>query len=83
VGVTDPDASRAKQTFTSPEHLVLGPGDDVGQSDDEGFSDGWPLGAVLNDGDSLRIDDGLTLRLGALLGWNVDTEGSMEAGVLS
>jgi len=48
VGVTDPDASRAKQTFTSPEHLVLGPGDEVGQSDDEGFSDGWPLGAVLS-----------------------------------
>jgi len=50
---------------------VLGPGDDVGQSDDEGFSDTWPLGAVLIDGDSVSNDDGLTLTLGDLDGKDV------------
>ena len=33
-------------------------GCDVGQSETEGFSDGWLLGAPLIDGDSEGIDDG-------------------------
>ena len=39
----------------------------MGQSEDEGFSEGWPLGAVLLDGDSEGIDVGQTVAEGASL----------------
>ena len=39
----------------------------MGQSEDEGFSEGWLLGAVLLDGDSEGIDVGQTVAEGASL----------------
>ena len=40
----------------------------VGQSEREGLSEGWPLGAVLMDGDSDGIEDGSPDTDGASLG---------------
>ena len=46
----------------------------VGQSEREGLSEGWPLGAVLLDGDSDGIEDGSPdtdgASLGNVLGWD-------------
>ena len=43
-------------------------GCDVGQSEIEGCSEGWLLGAGLIDGDSDGIDDGQSVSDGASLG---------------
>jgi len=40
----------------------------VGQSETEGFIDGWLLGTVLIDGDSEGIDEGQSVTDGASLG---------------
>ena len=42
----------------TPEILGFMLGCDVGQSDTDGFSDGWLLGFALTDGDSDGIEDG-------------------------
>mmetsp|Transcript_11842 Transcript_11842/g.25957 ORF Transcript_11842/g.25957 Transcript_11842/m.25957 type:complete len:90 (+) Transcript_11842:125-394(+) len=55
-------------------------GCDVGQSETEGFPEGWLLGGVLIDGDSDGIDVGKSVTDRSLLGFELGCDDGIDDG---
>ena len=60
--------------------LGLVDGCDVGQSEDDGCSEGWLLGAELVDGDPEGIEEGQSVTDGASLGPRLGADEGMDDG---